>query len=447
MNLAILLVLLVSAIMLTAHGNKPGQRAGTTKCTDACTATLAESIPMNLTYPDGSPSHPAIFDNWLKLLASAKKSIKIASSYWSMRNADVDDLGTNTSWQGERIFREIFDAGKNRGIKIQIAQDKPKRTSPDDDTALLVREHVAEVRSLDFKRLIGAGILHTKMWLVDDKHFYLGSANMDWRSLTQVKEIGIIVTNCSCIAKDLAKIFDVYWQMGGIHNGSLPPRWPARDNTRINSTTPLEVNFNNSSQNSLTYLSSSPPPLSPEGREEDIDAILNVIRGAKRFVHIAVMDFVPMFLYGRRRYWPDINNELKFATIERGVEIRVLMSNWTHTRPDIITFLKGLQAIDGAFGANFKVKLFTVPSFTEKQAKIPYSRVNHNKYMVTDSCAYIGTSNWSADYFVNTGGIGIVVNQSMSSEYLSGDSSNLRSQLAAIFERDWYSEYANSLPE
>ena len=48
-------------------------------------------------------------------------------------------------------------------------------------------EHVAEVRSLDFKRLIGAGILHTKMWLVDDKHFYLGSANMDWRSLTQVK--------------------------------------------------------------------------------------------------------------------------------------------------------------------------------------------------------------------------------------------------------------------
>merc|ERR1712168_495022 len=61
------------------------QRAGTTKCTDACTATLAESIPMNLTYPDGSPSHPTIFDNWLKLLASAKKSIKIASSYWSMR--------------------------------------------------------------------------------------------------------------------------------------------------------------------------------------------------------------------------------------------------------------------------------------------------------------------------------------------------------------------------
>ena len=45
---------------------------------------------------------------------------------------------------------------------------------------------LAEVRALDMDRLLGAGILHTKMWLVDDMHFYLGSANMDWRSLTQV---------------------------------------------------------------------------------------------------------------------------------------------------------------------------------------------------------------------------------------------------------------------
>ena len=50
---------------------------------------------------------------------------------------------------------------------------------------------------------------------------------------------------------------------------------------------------------SCRYFSSSPPPLSPEGREEDINAILNVIRDAKRFIHIAVMDFVPMFIYTR----------------------------------------------------------------------------------------------------------------------------------------------------
>ena len=62
------------------------------------------------------------------------------------------------------------------------------------------------------------------------------------------------------------------------------------------------------------YLSSSPPPLSPEGREEDIDAILKVIRGAKRFVHIAVMDFVPMFLYDRRRV--SMSGVIKFCSVD-----------------------------------------------------------------------------------------------------------------------------------
>lgn len=28
--------------------------------------------------------------------------------------------------------------------------------------------------------------MHTKLWVVDQKHLYLGSANMDWRSLSQV---------------------------------------------------------------------------------------------------------------------------------------------------------------------------------------------------------------------------------------------------------------------
>lgn len=44
----------------------------------------------------------------------------------------------------------------------------------------------AEVREVDLKAMTG-GIVHTKLWVVDQKHFYVGSANMDWRSLSQVK--------------------------------------------------------------------------------------------------------------------------------------------------------------------------------------------------------------------------------------------------------------------
>lgn len=79
------------------------------------------------------------------------------------------------------------EAGLQRGIKVRIAQDLPSASQPDDDTRILQELGVAEVRSLDFKKLVGAGILHTKLMVVDQRHFFVGSANMDWRSLTQVK--------------------------------------------------------------------------------------------------------------------------------------------------------------------------------------------------------------------------------------------------------------------
>lgn len=42
------------------------------------------------------------------------------------------------------------------------------------------------MRRVEFGRLT-TGVLHTKFWIVDMKHVFIGSANMDWRALTQVK--------------------------------------------------------------------------------------------------------------------------------------------------------------------------------------------------------------------------------------------------------------------
>jgi len=47
---------------------------------------------------------------------------------------------------------------------------------------------------------------------------------------------------------------------------------------------------------------------------------------------------------------------------------------------------------------------------------------------------YIGTSNWSGDYFLSTGGVGLVF------------TGPLRDQLAGLFARDWTSSYASPLP-
>lgn len=93
----------------------------------------------------------------------------------------------NASWAGEEIFAELVDTGLRRGVKIRIAENKPSKINPGRDTEALQKVGAAEVRSLDFDKLFGSGVLHTKFWIVDDVHLYIGSANMDYRALTEVR--------------------------------------------------------------------------------------------------------------------------------------------------------------------------------------------------------------------------------------------------------------------
>lgn len=60
--------------------------------------------------------------------------------------------------------------------------------------------------------------------------------------------------------------------------------------------------------------------------------------------------------------------------------------------------------------------------------------------MVTDQVAYIGTSNWSGDYFTNTAGIGFVAQDTVHDR--NENITTIRSQLESVFERDWNSKYA-----
>ena len=111
---------------------------------------------------------------------------------------------------------------------------------------------------------------------------------------------------------------------------------------------------------------------------------------------------------------------------------------------------------------NIRGRYFQVPIFTPAQKAIPFARVNHNKYIVTDEEAMIGTSNWTPDYFLKTGGIGFVFSSNSRNEETHSlvedqdtftrdqEESNLKSgivnmhtQLNGVFLRDWDSLYSS----
>ena len=51
--------------------------------------------------------------------------------------------------------------------------------------------------------------------------------------------------------------------------------------------------------NMCVFSQSSPKPLCPTGRTNDIDAVIHIIDTAKKYVHIAVMDYFPLYIYTR----------------------------------------------------------------------------------------------------------------------------------------------------
>nr|XP_006113627.1 phospholipase D3-like [Pelodiscus sinensis] len=404
-------------------------------CSSQCSLVLVESIPVGLDYSPSSPRHLPIFQAWMDLLDAANHSVDIAAFYFTLRDSDTQEKETS-SWQGRQVLEKLRDL-PSRGIKLSIAVNGPQKS--DQDTKELASKG-ADIKYVALESLTG-GIVHTKFWVVDSKHIYIGSANMDWRSLTQVKELGAVLYNCSCVASDLHRIFTMYQALGG-QGASLPKTWPAYVSAQSSLTHPLKLQLSGSSAE--LYLSSSPPALCSTGRTPDLTAIVSTIQDAQAFIYISVMDYVPQCTFCQpKRFWPVIDDALRAAACNRRVKVRLLISCWQHSDQSMFLFLESLSVLSQEpLGCPIEVKLFVVPA-SAKQKLIPFSRVNHNKYMVTDRLAYIGTSNWSEDYFTNTAGVGLIINQS---EAAPGASQlTLREELEAVFHRDWSSAYSQAL--
>ena len=57
-----------------------------------------------------------------------------------------------------------------------------------------------------------------------------------------MKELGVLLTDCPCLADDMSKLFDIYWAVAD--KPYIPEKWPDRYATEISMKTPLDVTLN-----------------------------------------------------------------------------------------------------------------------------------------------------------------------------------------------------------
>jgi len=384
------------------------------------TIQICESVPRQLDIDVELTTTQA----WIKLIDSAKNHLDIAQYYWTLtQGASLNEAYGGS--EGMSIYNKLIEASK-RGVKIRIVQNLPDGTS--NDTVVLAESGYAEVRTLDFSKFdnndLKTGILHTKMMVADSGYVYIGSANADWRSLTQVKELGILVKD-EKIAEDTELLFQQYWDVA--ENNILPDTFPSSYNALANIHEPFTKYFDNYGYSTF-YTSSAPKPFCSQTRTDTTEALLDVINKAKTTINIEVMDYLPAPDYMNRDfYWDDIDRALRNASY-RGVEVHFLAAKWNHTKSVSIQFLKSLNDLD-----NIQVKLFIVPDMVGYDS-YPYTRVNHAKFVGTDDTAFISNNNWTADYFFSTAGLTSIIQNKKFAEKLN-----------RIFKRDWYSKYATDI--
>jgi phospholipase D3/4 len=463
--------------------------------TPAGRASLVESIPVGLEDLRGTAGVQYTEDVLTRLTRAAQSTIDLTAMYWALlpdpteggdeegfTQAQLDSMGAG---EGRALFEALREAA-GRGVSIRILKSPGFSHHNRESDALQQKfPEKVTIHTVEMGEWYGGnGIMHQKIWIFDARHIYLGSANMDWKSITQVKELGISVEDSPELAADATKYFNTWWAFSALTPASVQvfdpvvrinrmvPPWSTLVDplhragspldgyefaTAFSRTNPLPLTLNG--EHGGVFLTGSPSEVRGRGRTWDGDGLVHTIDDARRSICLSVMDFGPIGLYRHQSpeaaiaagifpdstpvWWPSLFDALLSAALTRHVNVRLLVSKWAHTSGLIEPLLVALQKAADAGRADsdissgeLEIRRFIVPgwdSTTGEHRKYPgHSRVNHTKYIVTDRRINVGTSNMTWDYFASTAG-----------SSLNSNHPSLIRTLQAVFDRDWASSYAS----
>ena len=204
---------------------------------DGAIAMLVESIPTGL--EEALPALAGVGDTasaQIALLEASTQTVDVTVMYWNLLAAgsgpiDPAKLREFGAERGAQLYA-AFEAAAARGVAIRILQCRGPSLCSDSEAARLVSKYPSQVsvRYWNATDWYDGGIMHQKLWVGDKSHVYraspcvlslsqmepivtssgctclrvraVGSANMDWLSLTQVKELGVVVQHSPMLGAD-----------------------------------------------------------------------------------------------------------------------------------------------------------------------------------------------------------------------------------------------------
>ncbi|KAI9118630.1 hypothetical protein K1719_010962 [Acacia pycnantha] len=470
-----------------------------------CKAWLVQSIPTDMPHLSRVPGVLSTGDVLRWLAANSTRRLDIIAQYWQLvasphdsRSGDYgyseSDMRKFGAPEGAAVYNAI-DAAADRNVKIRLLSHSG--VYPDFTTE---PSHLASGRS-NVKNVTlllgdwwGSGIVHAKVWISDNRDVYIGSANNDWKSLTQVKEVGIYLTGCPGIAEMVEVYFNNLWRLASLNSSAYTktifdqqwqverkvPCWSHFIDPKKRCESPLpqyvktphvagypvlsdpymfEVSIETPGSNRSTnlpqasYLSFAPPELSFGKYQADEQAWVDTIKsvGMNETVRINTMDWLGQSQFTDQTiYWSSLSSTISEVVFSKHATVKILVAYWSHFINGTDVYLKSLLYSNNLCSSSkynkcsgkVEIKYYMVPGFNSTGPAIKdgastgntypgFTRVNHGKYAVSDVRAHIGTSNLIWDYFYTTSGVSFGTHNPA-----------IVSQLQQIFDADWHSPYS-----
>jgi phosphatidylserine/phosphatidylglycerophosphate/cardiolipin synthase-like enzyme len=386
------------------------------------TLEFLESFPEETSFD--MAEFPEAHSIWPQVFAGAKKSIDVASFYFSRQGdgedaaapTDIPDL-LGTSLQGLKQAAE-------RSCKVQVLGDEKFFSTYPQIISRFNTWPGVEAKTLNAGRLWD-GVLHAKYFVVDDQKLYVGSQNWDWRAMNQIRELGALVSHRG-LATDLKRIFTMDWELA---DAVLPEHVPEFDESDYPVTPGFDqlnpVQLVSTTGDTVTaVLAASPARALPEGIAWDLPLLIELIDSAKESVNFQLLSYNVSDRQGR--LFDDLDSALRRAAA-RKVKVRIILANWSKVNYKL-SWIKSLAAV-----YRIEVKFSNIPE--NSQGFIPFARVEHAKYLTVDGkAAWVGTSNWSRDYFHNSRNISL---------FFKG--AGAAGPLEKFFAKSWNSQYTETV--
>lgn len=329
----------------------------------------------------GVPGLRGTSEVWLDLINNAKTSLHLEHFYLS------DEPGEAL----EPVLRALR-AASGRGVEIRLILDKKFfGTYPEPATTLAKLPHFS-LKVIDFDKISG-GIQHAKFMIADGKRFYVGSANMDWRALKHIHEVGVAGDD-PAVAKHLENIF--------------------RSDFGDSAALPVD-------EKDVIRVVGSPESLLPKGVAFSLPELLGLLGGAEKEVQLVLYELSTRVFGDVSAEWTVLFDALESAA-KRGLKVKILM--------DASKYVVDEPALKKLIKAGVQLRLVRFPTYSG--GIIPYARLLHSKFLVVDGkTAWVGTDNWAKNYFHNSRGVGLIFSKT-----------DLVSGLRAVFSKLWASKYA-----